>query len=347
MISAFPFDPINTTALTTNTNAPAVLAATHLTTECIANSIKSANLDQQQTHLHHQTAEIPKYMHESEQHVDYVHSLVGKSNQPIVGVGKIKNSSTSNFFCPFLSSSFLHNVDMTVHAIDSIWPPATPSPPQSANAPSDTKKVVDTRTFIKHILRNSRTRHSTLLIAIFYLFRIKPRLSLALQALPTEERRYLLCGRRMFLVSLTLAWKYQEDRSPGSKFWAKVSGLPVTQITQAERLFLGLLDYKLHIPKDSYDQWTTLVQQHCGKNTLPTTDITPTPVRTPLSCADNQPTLSEHTTKKRRGAISAPVYQCQGRPVEHTAVHQLPTPPAEALDCSFASGDLKRKWQST
>ncbi|KAI8338709.1 hypothetical protein BC941DRAFT_423667 [Chlamydoabsidia padenii] len=240
------------------------------------------NIDQQQPWM----GSFPP-MHESENHLDYVHS----------------------------------NVDMTVHTIDSIWPKST----------LDTNnKVVDTRTFIKHILRHSRTRHSTLLIAIFYLFRIKPRLAKTVHAVPKEDRRYLLCGRRMFLVALTCAWKYQEDKSPGSKFWAKISGLPIVQITQAERLFLGLLDYQLHIPKASYDQWTVLVQRQCGKQ--PHMDD-----QSIVSPPSNS--LPGVIHKKRRGNNDSVTTVL---PVN--TISPMPTPPAESTHMAYSP--LKRKWSS-
>ncbi|ORY94362.1 hypothetical protein BCR42DRAFT_236940 [Absidia repens] len=114
-----------------------------------------------------------------------------------------------------------------------------------------TKRTVDTGTFVKTILRLSRTRHSTLLIAIFYLFRIKPRLQKSISTSSLEDRRYLVCGRRMFLVALLLACKFQNDVTPKNNVWARASGLPVAQINYTERLFLGLLDYQLYISKES------------------------------------------------------------------------------------------------
>ncbi|ORZ14735.1 cyclin-domain-containing protein [Absidia repens] len=260
-------------------------------------------------------------------------------------------------------------VDMTVRTIDSIWPSST-----VPHRLSSDKRTVDTGTFVKTILRLSRTRHSTLLIAIFYLFRIKPRLQKSISTSSLEDRRYLVCGRRMFLVALLLACKFQNDVTPKNNVWARASGLPVAQINYTERLFLGLLDYQLYISKESYEQWTALVEHHCESNktsiprpsyvysgnnnngipTKGTVTATTTTIRPPLPLVsqENQRSVM-HTDhhqpagllKKRRVHTNNGYYAS-----EHSAViHQLPTPPPTELNefmDPLPPHPSKRKWSA-
>ncbi|KAI8374868.1 cyclin-domain-containing protein [Blakeslea trispora] len=145
-------------------------------------------------------------------------------------------------------------VDVTVQVIGSIWPNSISSP-HSGNKP-----IADLNTFLHHILKHSRTTHSTLQLAIFYLFRIRPRV---------QEKKndvYVSCGRRMFLAALISAHKYLQDKTYKNSAWSKVSGLNVQEINHAEKVMLELLDYRLFVKKDTYDQWILMLQAHLRIN---------------------------------------------------------------------------------
>ncbi|KAI9494478.1 cyclin-domain-containing protein, partial [Zychaea mexicana] len=143
--------------------------------------------------------------------------------------------------------------DVTVQAIASIWPNATSTPAATSN----NRPIANLNTFLHHILKHSRTTHSTLQLAIFYLFRIRPRVL---------ERRnddvYISCGRRMFLAALICAHKFLQDKTYKNSAWSKVSGLSVPEINHAERVMLQLLDWSLYVKKDTYDQWILMLQNH-------------------------------------------------------------------------------------
>ncbi|KAG2237142.1 cyclin-domain-containing protein [Thamnidium elegans] len=149
-------------------------------------------------------------------------------------------------------------VDVTVQVIASIWPNSISSPS------SGSKPIADLNTFLHHILKHSRTTHSTLQLAIFYLFRIRSRV---------QEKRnddvYISCGRRMFLASLISAHKYLQDKTYKNSAWSKVSGLNVQEINHAEKVMLQLLDYRLFVKKDTYDQWILMLQTHLKMNPTP------------------------------------------------------------------------------
>ncbi|ORZ15860.1 cyclin-domain-containing protein [Absidia repens] len=184
-------------------------------------------------------------------------------------------------------------VDVTVQAIASIWP--------SSNAPSQ-RPIANLNTFLHHILKHSRTTHSTLQLAIFYLFRIRPKV---------QERHndvYISCGRRMFLAALICAHKFLQDKTYKNSAWSKVSGLDVSEINHAEKVMLQLLDYHLFVKKETYDQWVTMLQTHLHLP-VPTTHLTPTPstyIPSTLPSPTSSPPLST-TSSSSSSTSSSPL----------------------------------------
>ncbi|KAI9310633.1 cyclin-domain-containing protein, partial [Dichotomocladium elegans] len=155
-------------------------------------------------------------------------------------------------------------IDVTVQAIASIWPNAS-NQPSAGNRP-----IANLNTFLHHILKHSRTTHSTLQLAIFYLFRIRPRVIEQRNAITTANSTdvnygsdvYIGCGRRMFLAALICAHKFLQDKTYKNSAWSKVSGLSVAEVNHAERVMLQLLDWSLYVRKDTYDRWIMMLQRH-------------------------------------------------------------------------------------
>ncbi|KAF7730243.1 hypothetical protein EC973_002486 [Apophysomyces ossiformis] len=143
-------------------------------------------------------------------------------------------------------------VDVTVQAIASIWPNSTSTPTTGG------RPIATINTFLHHILKHSRTTHSTLQLAIFYLFRVRPRI----QEKKSHDDVYVSCGRRMFLAALICAHKFLQDKTYKNSAWSKVSGLDVSEINHAEKVMLQLLDYQLYVKKETYDQWIGMLQNH-------------------------------------------------------------------------------------
>lgn len=73
----------------------------------------------------------------------------------------------------------------------------------------------------------------------------------------------------MFLASLISAHKYLQDKTYKNSAWSKVSGLNVQEINHAEKVMLQLLDYRLFVKKDTYDQWILMLQTHLKMNPTP------------------------------------------------------------------------------
>lgn len=219
-------------------------------------------------------------------------------------------------------------VDVTVQVIASIWPSSISSP-SSGNKP-----IADLNTFLHHILKHSRTTHSTLQLAIFYLFRIRSRV---------QEKRnddvYISCGRRMFLASLISAHKYLQDKTYKNSAWSKVSGLNVAEINHAEKVMLQLLDYRLYVKKDTYDQWILMLQTHLKVNPSNNTNTTTT---SPF--ASNTTTTSSSSLPFNINASHTTLLQqkCQEKiDLLRKAQQSLPSPPLE--DTWMPHSPQKRK----
>lgn len=74
--------------------------------------------------------------------------------------------------------------------------------------------------------------------------------------------RAMQCGRRMFLAALILASKYLQDRNYSARAWSKISGLNTAEINRNELMFLGAVDWRLHIPDATFQRWTDLVLRY-------------------------------------------------------------------------------------
>lgn len=249
-----------------------------------------------------------------EQQKSYVSALVGKR--------------VYFYKFPFYLLNSIVMLDVTVQVIASIWPSSISSP-SSGNKP-----IADLNTFLHHILKHSRTTHSTLQLAIFYLFRIRSRV---------QEKRnddvYISCGRRMFLASLISAHKYLQDKTYKNSAWSKVSGLNVAEINHAEKVMLQLLDYRLYVKKDTYDQWILMLQTHLKVNPSNNTNTTTT---SPF--ASNTTTTSSSSLPFNINASHTTLLQqkCQEKiDLLRKAQQSLPSPPLE--DTWMPHSPQKRK----
>ncbi|KAI7903933.1 cyclin-domain-containing protein [Cokeromyces recurvatus] len=187
-------------------------------------------------------------------------------------------------------------VVVTVQVIASIWPNSVSSTNSGNNKP-----IADLNTFLHHILKYSRTTHSTLQLAIFYLFRIRAR---------AQERNndvYVSCGRRMFLAALISAHKYLQDKTYKNSAWSKVSGLSVEEINHAEKVLLELLDYRLYVKKETYDEWITILQSHLNLGPLlPSVALETTTTTTTMASTIQHTTYQHRLNSIRKAEQSLP-----------------------------------------
>lgn len=147
-------------------------------------------------------------------------------------------------------------IDTASYIIEIIW----------ANLPiNPSAKIIPLRLFLQEILRRSRTSYSTLQTASYYLFRIKPQISLLSRNpkfLPTlssdsQNNNPATCGRRMFIAALIVASKYLQDHRTSSIVWSNIVGLPVHEINSNEICFLKLIDYNLFVAEETFKCWSS------------------------------------------------------------------------------------------
>ncbi|CAO3591402.1 unnamed protein product [Absidia cylindrospora] len=62
---------------------------------------------------------------------------------------------------------------------------------------------------------------------------------------------------RLFVVALLLANKFHDDNTFTNKTWADVSGMKLHELDIMELEFLSVLDFKLFIRKEEFDNWKT------------------------------------------------------------------------------------------
>ncbi|KAI8985287.1 hypothetical protein BDB01DRAFT_789583 [Pilobolus umbonatus] len=194
-------------------------------------------------------------------------------------------------------------VDITTLTIRISWP-------MEITTTKEGQPVVDTHAFVRHLLKRSRATRSTLQLAIFYLFRIRPHIHKRSQYDPIVK-----CGRRMFLAALICSHKYLYDNTFTNASWASISRLPVKEINQAEMALLEMLDYRLYVATELYHQFEAQL-----KEAMPTTQQD-----TPDSRKRSLPAPTTNNIKKAR---YQPVHQ-------YTIVHGFPTPEDDKVELTF------------
>ncbi|KAI9244663.1 hypothetical protein BY458DRAFT_529436 [Sporodiniella umbellata] len=214
-------------------------------------------------------------------------------------------------------------------AIESIW-----------NTTSNTVNVVPLRNFIQEVLRRSRTTYSTLQTSLFYLFRIRPIIIDHLSKMHTRpshwEDAYVSCGRRMFLASLVLASKFVQDKTYRNSAWAKIAGLPVSEINAAERIFLDRIDYQLYISQSSFEQWYQILHLHIETKTQDPLDL-PDLIHAPIS-PPTPPSLSPDMpawSPKRDRHHPLPLLSMSLPSSIHSSPIQTPSPSRPVLKRKF------------
>ncbi|KAJ1947502.1 PHO85 cyclin-5 [Linderina pennispora] len=74
------------------------------------------------------------------------------------------------------------------------------------------------------------------------------------------------CGRRMFVAALVSASKFMYDRTYSNRAWNKITKLPLAQISDMERAFLSMIDYRLYVDQRTYDKFHRLLARSGMRN---------------------------------------------------------------------------------
>ncbi|KAJ1820075.1 PHO85 cyclin-5 [Coemansia sp. RSA 2599] len=74
------------------------------------------------------------------------------------------------------------------------------------------------------------------------------------------------CGRRMFVAALISASKFIYDQTYSNRAWNKITRLPMAQISDMERAFLEMIDYRLYVDRTTYDKFHRLLARSGMRN---------------------------------------------------------------------------------
>ncbi|CAO0793300.1 unnamed protein product [Mucor circinelloides] len=210
-------------------------------------------------------------------------------------------------------------VDITTLTIRTSWP----------NEMSTTKEgqpVVNTQAFVRHLLKRSRATRSTLQLAIFYLFRIRPHIAKRSQFDPIVK-----CGRRMFLAALICAHKYLYDNTFTNASWAKISKLPVKEINGAERSLLEMLDYRLFVSTELYQKFESQLREAMPNNHINMNNSMP---HNSIHNTTNNVNLNRkrsHSSTFTSPASNISIVKKQ-KTQQHRIIHGIPTPEDDKVD---------------
>lgn len=124
---------------------------------------------------------------------------------------------------------------------------------QTQSAPISTAQLVPNPefvVFIHNVLNTTQLSHSVVLLALFYIHRLK-----CLNPIkPNPKSEY-----RIGVVSLMLANKMLDDHTYTAKTWSDVSRLPLSSLNDGEIEFLQGLNFELHVNIRDFSAWFRLL----------------------------------------------------------------------------------------
>ncbi|KAI9625265.1 hypothetical protein KEM48_008500 [Puccinia striiformis f. sp. tritici PST-130] len=226
-------------------------------------------------------------------------------------------------------------LQVTLVAIQSIWPSSSPSSSSSSSSDQTSQQNLANQdhliSFLCSLLRRSRTTPNTLKLALFYIHQARRPLRQHISIINTNHmksanhhllRDPILSGRKMFLAALMIASKYLNDRNYSNRAWAKIAGLPIEEVNANERVFITLIGYRTHVDLDGFDVWsfrlqklmnekrigtepssTTQEEQRPNEKSSPNPTVEKLKPKTPTSTVSSLP--SSHSSPQRKTCSSA------------------------------------------
>ena len=125
---------------------------------------------------------------------------------------------------------------------------ADPSVLASLTFSKQTSPTNSFKLFIRNIIRRTQLPPTVVSLALNYIIRLKQQLSKPITANTNSE--YLV-----FSVALMLANKFLDDTTYSNATWAKLTHLPLREITAMEIEFLTKLKYRLHVNPEEWSSW--------------------------------------------------------------------------------------------
>ena len=108
------------------------------------------------------------------------------------------------------------------------------------------KPSLSIKDYLFRIQNYTETEDNTIIIALMYIDRLSDISSVLLT--PYNVHRILF-------VSILLAIKYNEDICFAFDFYAKIAGIPISDLKKMERDFVYLIKFKFYIDKDEFEKY--------------------------------------------------------------------------------------------
>ena len=106
------------------------------------------------------------------------------------------------------------------------------------------KPSLSIKDYLFRIQNYTEAEDNTIIIALMYIDRLSDISSVLLT--PYNVHRILF-------VSILLAIKYNEDICFAFDFYAKIAGIPISDLKKMERDFVYLIKFKFYIDKDEFE----------------------------------------------------------------------------------------------
>lgn len=111
--------------------------------------------------------------------------------------------------------------------------------------------------YIKRLIKYTKIEPSTLILGIIYFDKICNKGNIILSFLNVY---------RLILISLVLAIKFNEEYFETNEFYSKIGGLSNKSFNKLEIAVLKILNYKLYIKKDIYDNYINHISNFIESN---------------------------------------------------------------------------------
>ncbi|CAO3697667.1 unnamed protein product [Rhizopus stolonifer] len=108
-------------------------------------------------------------------------------------------------------------------------------------------RSVNFQLFCQNILRTTQISSSCVLIALFYIYRLRFAYPIIQNSTGSESR--------LFTTALILANKFLDDNTFTNKSWSQVSGIPVYELNLMEMEFLSALQYRTYVHHLQFYSW--------------------------------------------------------------------------------------------
>lgn len=110
--------------------------------------------------------------------------------------------------------------------------------------------LISVKDYLQHIYKYTKINSSTIVIILIYIDRI-------CNITKCKPSYYII--HKLILGAMMLAIKYNEDECYSLKYYAKIGGVSLSEITNLEYNFLSLIDFNLYIKQDLFDKYNDYI----------------------------------------------------------------------------------------